>query len=177
MTVIIYRKSGGKRIQKRLRELEQTETGPVLMMGSAKGSMNQYLWPKVLDALAKRTVTRRGVTSLSGKNWKYGLALYVDSYAVHLKREVANDYAADHGIFIRPLLRNSSHLQQPVDRHIGICFKNTYRDKILRANGMLQHMVSQTATPRVTTPKKYMQMCCGAMHETVNQVESSVIPL
>ena len=171
MAVIIYRQSEGKTAQERLENLEGTDVGPVMMIGTKKGNMDRTIWPKVLEALATRTAARRGVYGSASEKWKYALALYVDSYAVHLNRDVALDIAKRFGIFIRPLLRNASHLMQPVDRHIGICFKNMYKRHVMIANYTLLHMLSMNSENRKMSLKKFIEMCSGAMHTCVNAVE------
>ena len=170
MAVIIYRKSDGKIKQKRLEDLEQTECGPLMMFGTKTGNMDSTVWPKVLAALAKRTRRERGCVAGTGEDWKYGAALYVDSYAVHLNREVAIALARDHGIFIRPLLRNASHLQQPVDRHIGICFKAMYKRNVLIANYSLLHMLSMSSGSELMPVNKYTQLCAGALNTCLKKV-------
>ncbi len=56
--------------------------------------------------------------------------LNVDNYSVHLDEKVAEEHANLYGIFVRCLLRNASHIQQPIDQHVGIFVKNNIKRKI-----------------------------------------------
>ena len=169
MIVIIYRKAGGPQVRERLRTLEQTDNSNVFMLGTEKGTMNAEMWPKCLKALAECTKERRGTVEEHGEDWKYAIALYVDSFAVHLNRQVALDTALRYGIFIRPLLRNASHLMQPVDRNVGICFKNKYKSRLLQYNYDFLHMLSLNIEFTVSV-EKYTQMCTGALNTVFLQV-------
>ena len=162
--VIIYRKAGGPLVQHRLKHLEHTDNSKVFMMGSEKGTMNRKLWPHALKALADCTKERRGTADLVDGDWKYGVVLYVDSYAVHLDRKLALEFAEKYGIFIRPLLRNASHLMQPVDRNIGVAFKSRYKHILMGHNYKLLHLLSLNLEDHEMSLAKYHELCTGAIN-------------
>jgi len=168
--VIIFRKQGGPTCRERLRKLEGTDTSNVFITGSHKGSMDRHIWPHALKALADVTKKRRGVSKLNNKDWKYGVALYVDCYAVHMNRQLAEDMARDYGIFIRPLLRNASHLMQPVDRNVGKAFKQRYRFLLMRYNYQFLHLLTLNLESFEVSLPKYHEICTGAIHQVFLEV-------
>ena len=168
---LIYRKAGGKGIQRRFELLEMEKTGLVQMMGSDKGTVNRYLWPDILNMFAQRTTYERGIVEGGSKEWRYAIVLYVDCYGVHMSKSVARRMARDHGIFIRPLLRNCSHLQQPVDRHVAITVKNLYKDKVMFFSLVLQQMLGMKYFNLAMSVQKYTEYCAGAIQHVVHQVE------
>lgn len=163
LVVLLYRKTGGPNVRHRLHKLGQTDESQLLVLGSDTGTMDGTTWPLCLEALATVTKERRGVVDETGSDWKYALALYVDNYSVHCNKAVSDDMALRHGIYIRLLLRNCSHIQQPVDRNIGIAFKNMYRALMLEWAFDLQTMETVGSLPDVGGPK-FIEMSIGVVN-------------
>ena len=171
LVCLIYRKAGGKQVRRRLEMLEMEKHGLVQMMGTVKGNVDRELWPQILRMFAQRTVYERGVIEGGSKNWRYAVVLYVDCYGVHMSKSVARRMARDYGIFVRPLLRNCSHIQQPVDRHIGRCLKALYKCRVTDFTFMLQHMLKMSCFSEEMAVQKYTELCAGAIQHAVQQVK------
>ena len=90
---------------------------------SSSGSLNEECWLHLVRAFQNMTKPHRKCLSLQGTDWQRAVALYIDNYGVHLQDDIGNELASKFGIFLRPLLKNASHLQQPVDQHIGLYLK------------------------------------------------------
>ena len=58
-----------------------------------------------------------------------------DSFAVYIDRQTACETVRR--ICIRPLIRNESHLMQPMDRYVGKAHKEKFRQELLELNAML----------------------------------------
>lgn len=178
LVCMIYRKAGGPRKRAALQALELSDTGNVQMMGAERGTVNAELWPQLLEMFAQRTRHERGVVDEDGKgNWKYALVLYIDSYGVHLNKKVARRFARDYGIILRPLLRNCSHIQQPVDRHIGQCLKLLYKARVMEYNYSLLHMLQIPGWTEEMVVSKYIELCAGAIQNAIEQVSWSLLAL
>lgn len=168
---LIYRKAGGKRKRRNLVALETSDLGNVQMMGSEKGNCDKELWPQILEMFAQRTRRERGIVDHDGNGeWKYAMVLYVDCYGVHLNKKVARRMARDYGIFIRCLLRNSSHIQQAVDRHIGRCLKLLYKGPVLEYTYALLHMLRMPGFAPDIAVDKYTELCSGALQKAIDTV-------
>ncbi len=109
-------------------------------------------------------------------DWQYGLALYVDSYRVHLERSVALSARDRFGIYIRPLLRNASHLQQPVDRNVGKMYKDLYRRILLNMNGEWLNLLLLGLADRNVDIAKWEQLCTRAHQRVFNYVRFTISP-
>ena len=178
LVCMIFRKAGGKRKRANLEALELCDTGNVQMLGSEKGNVNKELWPQILEMFAQRTRHERGIVGEDGvSDWKYAIVLYVDSYGVHLNKKVAARFASDYGIFLRFLLRNSSHIMQAIDRHIGQCLKLLYAGSVMEYNYALLHMLKMPGFTENMAVQKYTELCAAAIQRAVVQVCLSVFAL
>lgn len=184
MVIIIYRKCGGPDVRAELNDLEMTADAKVMMCGTEKGTMNAEIWPQCLEAFANMTRDRRGVTELDGvpigdsddervgDDWLYGIALYVDSYRVHLNRSVAMRMAELYGIFVRALLTNASHLMQAVDRNVGVTYKNKYRSKVLTKDRGMRNLLLLDVDDYKMETTKWRQICAGIHCQIFVEVHS-----
>ena len=121
--VIFMVSSGGEEIRARMNEWAGNLGAKIIWAVAEKGSMNGRTWIILLRALANISKKLRGCTNLDGRDWTRALLLYADNYGVHLNDVVAQAFAANYGIFIRCLIRNASHIQQPVDQNVGQLIK------------------------------------------------------
>ena len=130
LTVIIF-SQGGSGVAKLLEKLEGSVTGtPVVWYCSESGSMTGYIWYKTMNHLKMITNQMRGCKRMDGLDWQKGIVLNIDNYSVHLDSELATKLAVRYGIFSRCLIKNASHIQQPIDQHIGVHIKNRLKRKM-----------------------------------------------
>ncbi len=126
--MIIFNK-GEKGVRKILNtQMHGTFSSKVHWQCSASGSMTKYIWKKTMNIFKNRTRILRRVTKFDGSDWTQAVILNVDNFGVHLETKTAEKFAKS-GIFIRCLLRNASHIQQPVDQHLGILLKNIIKER------------------------------------------------
>lgn len=141
LTVIIFRK-GKEGVRTKLRGL-RGNAERVLYTANETGSITPEIWIETLKALAQRTTVRRGVRG-DALRWKRALALYVDNHGTHLNKEIAEWARQSFGIYIRPLLPNTSHLMQPVDQNYGVQYKNLFKKRVTRLVDGIQMLKNLT---------------------------------
>ncbi len=130
LIVIIYPK-GGKGVAKKLQDMVGGSCGArVLWECSQSGSMTREIWEKTMNLFKNMTKVLRGCVEQTTLDWQKAVVLDFDNYGVHLNKEIATRYASLYGIFFRCLLRNASHLQQPIDQHIGVFIKDIIKKKL-----------------------------------------------
>ncbi len=170
MVVVIF-PNGGKVVAAKLikQMLGNLET-KVYWVCSKSGSMTTRIWLEVMIMLQNRTKSMRGCQQLSGRDWKKAIVLNLDNYAVHLNVDIAARFAAEYGIFIRCLLKNASHLQQPVDQHIGLLLKRRIKSNIhlwlIRSNRFVAH----TKVVKVDA-QKWREMVCRFVVDAVAELD------
>ncbi len=142
LIVIIFPKGGRGVAQKLVDDMCGTDETQVMWETNESGNMTAPLWVKVMNFLQNRTKTLRGCMRSNGMDWIKAIVLNVDNYGVHLERKLAHKYATFYGIFIRCLLRNASHIQQPVDQHIGQFIKTRIKNKLAQWIGSSNHFTS-----------------------------------
>ena len=144
--VVIIFPNGGKVVAAKLAKLIGNLKTKVYWVCSESGSMTTPIWVKVMTILQNRTKGLRGCLKQNGSDWKKAIVLNIDNYKVHLNVQIASEYAKKYGIFIRCLLKNASHLQQPIDQHIGLLLKKRIKEGIqqwlIKSNIVRQHNIN-----------------------------------
>ena len=74
-----------------------------------------------------KTRALRGA-NIFGMNPKRSIILYDDNCQVHGKEEQRKQWA-EKKIIERSLIPNATHIQQPVDQHVGVAYKDNVKDK------------------------------------------------
>ena len=168
--VIIFPK-GGKGVAAKL---EKYDVGgfqnKVYWVCSESGSMTTKIWIKVMILLQNRTKTLRGCKNPNGEDWKKAIVLLIDNYAVHLNIEIASEYASKYGIFIRCLLKNASHLQQPIDQHVGMLLKRRIKTGLQDCLIQVNRVTSQTVKIKIDA-QKWREMVARFVIEAVKELE------
>ena len=131
LVVAIFRK-GGAVLSKTLRRMCNSASGIAVAFVTKSGNVTRKLWPKILELLNRRTKLLRGCQHPDGRDWKRPLVLTLDNYGTHERADLADRWAGQHGICLRPLIRNASHLQQPVDQHIGQMGKEIFKKAFMQ---------------------------------------------
>ena len=121
--IVIIFMNGGKRVERKLRNMDGNIGSNVMYAVTKSGSMNSRVWKALMKRLMTRTMEIRGCRDVTGEDWTKPVVMYMDNYGPHLRRDVAKKYAVKYGIFLRCLMKNGSHLQQPVDQHVGYFIK------------------------------------------------------
>ncbi len=83
-----------------------------------KGYVTNYIWTELIKRFIIKTRKVRG-TDAFGLSAKNPIILYSDNCLVHSTDEQKKKYVQRHKIHERSLLQNCTHLQQPVDQHVG----------------------------------------------------------
>ncbi len=131
LLVIIIFKKGGTGVAKKLKKLMSGSSRVrVVLDCSESGNMTGRIWKKTMNLIKNMTKVLRGCYNGNSLDWKKAIVLNFDNYIIHLERELADEYAKLYGIFGRCLIRNASHIQQPIDQHIGIFLKNRIKQNL-----------------------------------------------
>ena len=137
---------------------------------SPSGSMTLKIWEQVMVILQSRTKEMRLCQNMNGEDWKNAIVLNIDNYSVHLNAEIAHRYATRYGIFIRCLLRNASHIQQPIDHHVGQLMKRIIKQKIESWVSKSYRIASLDTCLQVTDPK-WRQMVIAFVIQAVRELK------
>jgi len=139
--ILIFKK-GGVGVTEALNKLVGTAYAPVYLFCSESGNMTLPLWIKTMILIQNATKQLRGCRQSHGRDWTKAVVLNIDNYGVHLNSNLAESYAQLHGIFLRCLIRNCSHIQQPIDQHVGKYFKSILK-KLLSKFSYLYETICQ----------------------------------
>ncbi len=142
--VIIFRK-GGVGVTERLNELKGNIYCQLYLFCSESGNMTYKIWLEVMVLIQNATKEMRMCARSDGRDWKKAVVLNIDNYGVHLNSALAENYANIHGIFIRCLLRNCSHLQQPIDQHVGQYFKLILKKSLRKFSFQFNDLANMTS--------------------------------
>ena len=137
--LIIFKK-GGVGVTEALNRFTGNAYAPVYLFCSESGNMTLPIWVKTMILIQNATKELRGCLQSNGRDWKKAVVLNIDNYGVHLNSNLAERYAQIHGIFIRCLLRNCSHIQQPIDQHVGKYFKAILKKLLVGFSYMYEQM-------------------------------------
>ncbi len=130
LIVVVYAR-GGKGVAKKLeKQMEGTKTQKVMWFCTQSGSVTARVWGKIMNVFKNLTKVLRGCEKQTATDWRKAIVLNVDNYGVHLEKKLAQKWASLYGIFLRCLLRNASHIQQPIDQHIGETVKKIIKGKL-----------------------------------------------
>ncbi len=180
LLVIIIFKKGGKGVAKKLETLMRgTIGGKVVWECSESGNMTGRIWKKTMNLIKNMTKVLRGCKNENSLDWKKAIVLNFDNYIIHLERNLADEYAKLYGIFGRCLIRNASHIQQPIDQHIGIFLKNKIKEKLEGWICNNNRLNSFGQTLDIDT-QKWREITARLVLEGVREVESEdshVFPL
>ena len=169
LCVVIFGQ-GGKRVAKWLECLSgSVADSNVFWECSDSGNMTKWIWRKTLNYLQNKTLDIRGCCKMDGSDWTKPIVLNVDNYIVHLEEGLADQYAAKYGIFCRCLIKNASHLQQPIDQHIGIFVKNHLKKKMERwvvDNERMQAVGSEL----VFSKQKWRQVVARFVQQVIQKI-------
>ena len=168
LIVLIFIKAGGPVVQADLRDFEGSTTSNVICTGNKSGSMDGPIWDLSLRTLAGITKERRGADDLDG-SWKYAMCLYADCYGTHMNAAKAHNLYETTGIALCPLLKNCSHLQQPVDQHYGQFFKSCFKRALLRLMIDFQKGRNMGREMEIDA-KKFRELCYRAVQDICDQV-------
>ena len=135
LVVVILRVDAGPVVTQQIRHLMGSTTSKVMVRAAKGGSINAPIWEDAALALANITKQRRGCTNVQGTDWKRGVACYVDSAGSHLNQVIARRAFEKHGIAIRTLIKNCSHLMQPIDRNLGQKYKMIIKNPLNMLGG------------------------------------------
>ena len=122
--ILIIFPNGGPGVLRKLQQKAMVYCNKVYVLCSLSGSMTHSVWLQTLNLFQNLTKSIRGCHSVEGTDWTIAIVLSMDNYGVHLDEKLAKDYSKLFGIYMRCLLKNASHFQQPVDQHVGIWIKN-----------------------------------------------------
>ena len=170
LLIVIIFPGGGETVSKTLKKMEGMVQGNVMWAATKSGNMNGRIWELTLRLIQNRTKKLRGCMSGDGKDWERAIALYFDNFASHLDERITREYSEEYGIFARTLLKNTSHIQQPVDQHIGRILKLLVRDIVLRLVTDIETYVSfgrSAAHPK----QKWREYTCRLVMEAERQVK------
>ncbi len=168
--LIIFNK-GGPRVRNQLKNqmIGNLET-QVFWDCSPRGNMTAYLWRETLNMFKNLTFHLRGCTnSCTGQDWTKAIVLNSDNYGVHLNKEIAADYAKKYGIYLRFSIRNASHIQQPVDQHVGVLVKDLVKHNLKKLLHNHQQFISfgQDITLR---KHKWRQIVARFVHQALTDI-------
>ena len=171
LTVVIFNK-GGPRVAQLLENLSGTiRDSDVVWECSESGSMTTWIWKKTMNCLKNKTKHMRGCLSMDGFDWNKGVVLNIDNFTVHLDADVAKEYAFKYGIFVRCLIKNASHLQQPIDQHVGIFVKNRMKQKMEKWVVDNQRMAS-IGEELTCTKQKWREVVAKFVKETLDEIHA-----
>ena len=171
--------SGGQNVLEELRGCSGHLGTNVLFAVTKKGSMTHEVWSLLLQTLMNMTKRLRGCKNIDGTDWKKSIVLTADNYVVHLNQELANRFASMYGIFIRCLIKNASHLQQPVDQHIGNLIKRWLVSDIELLVMTLERAINLGITEKIvkSTWRELMIVFLSKALSKINQQEYTKVIL
>lgn len=167
--MVIFKVKDGKDVRKDIARWIGRYGTRIIYTVTKSGSLTQDAWAVALKAFQNLTKKYRRCRHMNGEDYEQPVALYVDNYSVHLNEELGHEYARKYGIFLRYLIKNASHIQQPVDQHIGY---NLKRRVVTRIEAMVVHMDRMLALGQ-TEPiglKKWREVICGIVVEEVQKM-------
>ncbi len=169
--VVIIFSGGGSGVEKKLRKsMQGSVQGKVMWECSESGNMTAAIWKKTLNFFNNLTKTLRGCEKLDSTDWTKAIILNIDNYSVHLEAKIADHYAHFYGIFIRCLLRNASHIQQPIDQHVGIFIRNILihlLEKVIISNNRYHSF----GTELQLNKQKWREMIAGLVVRAIDEIE------
>lgn len=167
LTVMVF-KDGEAGVRQKLKHMKGC-TPKVMFTSNAKGTINKFVWKLALQALAMATRDIRGAIK-SDFSWKYALVLYVDNHSTHLDKVIAEWARYNFGIFVRCLLRNASHIGQPVDFAIGRTYKTDWKSGVLNLLSNVQMMHNMCIGVAIDR-QKWREVCIRMLAETLHKVQ------
>eukprot|EP01083_Nonionella_stella_P295656 1004761_1 len=121
MAVIV--RGGPTILAKEIPKYKQEYGSLLLPWCKAKAWVDGAFWTKCMKELAFRTRRQRGCNAF-GQNPTSSIAFYADNCSSHSSDQQKRAYQRCHKILIRDLIPNATHVQQPVDQHVGVTLKN-----------------------------------------------------
>ena len=185
LIILIFKKSKSKksksnkpkkdtsRIGEQLKKLLGYGVQNIYSVCSGSGSMTTLIWIESLILFKNITKQLRGCLNSNNEDWHKAIILSIDNYSVHLNAELATKYAYLYGILIRCLLRNASHIQQPVDQHVGILFKSIFKKLLRKVCFAIDSMCNLQNTVALT-PAKWRQICLRICRQTLTIMHAPI---
>ena len=167
MMTIIFPKAG-MRVEQQMNQLFGDSTGKVAVACTKSGSMTAPAWRQLLARFANVTKPVRQARDLQGKEWRKAIVLNMDNYGVHLNNPLAARYAREYGIFLRCLIKNASHYQQPVDQNLGKTIKEWLLTELKDKYRHLLAMPRLTRRYTIALPdwrKMVLRLCIDAIRK------------
>ena len=171
LVILIFTKQGGPVQARNLRKIAGSVGGRVIIAGTKSGSISKCIWRMGIEALALLTQKERGCEGAAGTDWKQALALYMDNCSTHLDQEIGEWAWRTFGIGMRPFLKNSSHLMQPVDRNVGQLLKIKMKTLLEKSGNDFQRLCYFMGRQRMKCPEsKWHQLAVRAAEDAISQV-------
>ena len=109
---------GGWTIQKYEMPIYDKKYKDILPFANKNAFLENWIWKESLKESVRRTRKQRGA-NLFGQFPKRNLALYSDNCTMHSTIQAKRTYARLWKVHERALIPNATHVQQPVDQHVG----------------------------------------------------------
>lgn len=165
------------------------ETHPDLMVFANKSAyMDNAVWTLCVDRFLRETrlIRRRAGAVFGVKHQNNKIILYADNFSAHSTDSQVRRMRRD-GVLERRLIPNATHIQQPVDQHIGLFLKRDIKRRSWSFNESLLDEVDAgsrcSKTQKVGRAAMRLKLCewtqaaCIALREKQEMVRRSFVNL